>query len=101
MKKYQLDIPDSINNQIMEAHKQSSYSAKRPSQFIRHLITMGLAKYQTESNQEQKTQAPEMIQRTQSKIIPFPGVELNSETVKELFDFQIRLDNFLRETGYI
>ena len=40
--------------------------------------------------------APEAIQRTETKIIPFPGVSLNQGD-----DFQNTLDGFLKEIGYI
>jgi hypothetical protein len=40
--------------------------------------------------------APEAIQRTGTKIIPFPGVTLNHEVT-----YQNALDGFLREIGYI
>jgi len=96
MKKYQLGIPDGINNQIMKAHKQGNFSKLRTTQFIRHLITIGLAKYQTECKQEQTIQAPDIIQSTQSNIIAFPGVALNHED-----NFQNRLDEFLKEMGYV
>jgi len=95
MKKYQLGIPDGINSQIMKAHKQGSFSTLRISKFIRHLVTMGLAKYQTECKQEQATQAPKIMQHTQ-KIIPFPGVVLNNKD-----NFQNGLDEFLKEMGYV
>jgi hypothetical protein len=96
MKKYQLGIPDGINNQIIKAHKQGRFSALRTTQFIRHLITLGLANYQSECRQEQrKNEAPE-IRSIQLKIIPFPGVTLNQDD-----NFQNALGDFLKEMGYV
>jgi hypothetical protein len=40
--------------------------------------------------------APEAVQRTETKIIPFPGVTLDHEVT-----YQNALDDFLREMGYI
>jgi hypothetical protein len=40
--------------------------------------------------------APEAIRRTEAKIIPFPGVSLDTTG-----DFQNALDDFLNEIGYI
>jgi hypothetical protein len=107
MKKYVLSIPDAISDRIAKAHKQGKFSALLPSQFIKHLVTMGLDEYQTQYKAEQarretRLQAagcettPEAIQRTETKIIPFPGVTLNHEVT-----YQNALDGFLREIGYI
>ena len=107
MKQYKLSIPDAINSQITAAHEQSNFYALLPSQFIKHLITMGLKEYQAQCELEQARTgirllaagcetAPDMMpeQRTDGKIIPFPGVVLKD-------DFQNSIDCFLREIGYI
>ena len=110
MNQYKLNIPDSINSQIVTAHKQSKFSTLLPSQFIKHLVTMGLREYQVEMQCDNSRRedlkkaagcktAPEVIkpeQRTGGKIIPFPGVTTNHGE-----DFQNSLDDFLREMGYI
>ena len=107
MKKYVLSIPDAISDRIEKAHRQGKFSASLPSQFIKHLVTMGLEEYQAQEKYrdaqlETRLQAagcetaPEAIQRTEIKIIPFPGVTLNHEVT-----YQNALDGFLREIGYI
>ena len=107
MKKYVLSIPDAISDQIEKAHRQGKFSASLPSQFIKHLVTMGLEEYQAQckvgqARDETSLQvagceiAPEAIQRTETKVIPFPGVTLNHEAT-----YQNALDGFLREMGYI
>jgi hypothetical protein len=40
--------------------------------------------------------APKTIRRTETKIIPFPGVSIGREVT-----YQNALDDFLREMGYI
>jgi hypothetical protein len=40
--------------------------------------------------------APEAVRRTETKIIPFPGVSIGHEVT-----YQNALDNFLREIGHI
>jgi hypothetical protein len=63
--------------------------------------------YQTETGREKAREetrlkaagcetAPETAQRTEAKIIPFPGVSIDSEVT-----YQNALDDFLREIGYI
>ena len=108
MKKYQINIPDAIDSQITVAHKQGKFSALLPSQFIKHLITMGLREYQAEIQRDHARgkaikkaagceTAPEVIQPEQrigEKIIPFPGVTIAD-------GFQSMIDSFLREIGYI
>jgi hypothetical protein len=100
MKKYVLSIPDAISDRIEKAHKQGKFSASFPSQFIKHLVTIGLEEYQAQekySGAQLETRlqtagcetAPEVIQRTETKIIPFPGVSLPE------------LEGFLQEMGYI
>jgi len=107
MKKYVLNIPDAISDRIEKAHRQGKFSASLPSQFIKHLVTMGLEEYQAQCKvgqaiDETRLQAAgceialEAIQRTEIKIIPFPGVSLNHEVT-----CQNALDGFLREIGYI
>ena len=100
MKKYQVSIPDAMDSQITAAHKQGKFSALLPSQFIKHLIAMGLKEYQAQCEIEQAgigirlqaagcETAPDMMpkQRDGGKIIPFPGVSAG--------------DDFLREMGYV
>jgi hypothetical protein len=110
MKKYNLSIPDALSDRITEAHKHGKFSALFPSQFIKHLITMGLEEYWTQekcraAQPETRRQAAgcetalgmilELAQHTE-RIIPFPGVELNREV-----NYQNALDGFLREMGYV
>jgi hypothetical protein len=107
MKKYVLSIPDAINDRITKAHKQGKFSALPTSQFMKQLITMGLEEYDAQYKVEQARRgirlqvagyktAPEVIQRMETKIIPFPGVSLS-----DMDSFQDGLDNFLHEIGYI
>ena len=111
MKKYQINIPNAIDSQIATAHKQGKFSALLPSQFIKHLITVGLREYQIEIQCEQARRkallqeagykdapdvTPEPEQRASVKIIPFPGVSIAHEVT-----YQNALDGFLREIGYI
>jgi hypothetical protein len=109
MKKYVLSIPDAMSDRIEKAHKQGKLSASFPSQFIKHLITIGLEEYQAQEKRrdtQPKTRlqaascetAPEAIQHTETKIIPFPGASL-PEPDDDVF--QTQLDGFLREIGYI
>jgi hypothetical protein len=108
MKKYVLSIPDAISDRIEKAHRQGKFSASLPSQFIKHLVTMGLEEYQAQEKYrdaqlETRLQAagcetaPEAVQRMEIKIIPFPGVTLAAPDD----DFQTQIDGFLREIGYI
>ena len=53
-----------------------------------------MKKNQAKHKQERK-QAPEAAQRTQSKIIPFPGVVLTHDD-----DHQNAIDDFLKQMGY-
>ena len=109
MRKYQISIPNAMNSQIAAAHKKSKFSKMLLSQFIKHLITMGLKKYQIETQCEQarggtrkhtsgyetaSNMLPKPEQRSVGKIIPFPGVSI-------AYDFQNTIDCFLREIGYI
>jgi len=107
MRKYQISIPDAMNRQITAAHKKSKFSKMLPSQFIKHLVTMGLKEYQAQCEIKQENigvrnqsagcdNAPYMIpeRHTGGKVIPFPGVVLKD-------DFQSGLDDFLREIGYV
>jgi hypothetical protein len=99
-------IPEDINNQILEVRKQGKFAGK-PYQFIKHLVILGLREYQAQikseaANRETRLQAAgcetstEAVQRTEIKIIPFPGVTLSHEAT-----YQNALDDFLREMGYI
>ena len=97
-----------MDSQITAAHKQGKFSALLPSQFIIHLIDMGLSEFQVEIQCDYARRealkkaagygtAPEAIQPEQrggGKIIPFPGVSTGDE-------FQNALDDFLREMGYV
>ena len=108
MKKYQISIPDTMDSQILAAHKQGKFSALLPSQFIKYLITVGLSEFQVEIKRDHARReaikqaagcetAPQAIQPEQrpgGKILPFPGVSIVS-------DFQNSIDGFLREIGYI
>jgi hypothetical protein len=89
---YRLAFSDVTNEQILKAYKQGELSLAllRPSQFIRHLVILGLEKYQAQERNrtaqlETRLQAAgcetalEAIQRIETKIIPFPGVTLNHE----------------------
>jgi len=107
MKKYVLNIPDAISDRIAKAHKRGKLSALLPSQFIKHLVTMGLEKYQAQEKyrdvqSETHLQAvgcetaPE-LPITKAKIIPFPGVSLKESDG----GIQDMLNGFLREIGYI
>ena len=107
MRKYQINIPDAMNSQISAAHKQSKFSALLPSQFIKHLITIGLKEYHARCEIDQTNigvclqaagceTAPDKIpeQHTGRKIIPFPGVELKD-------NFHNSIDEFLKQMGYV
>jgi len=107
MKKYVLSIPDAVSDRIEKAHKQGKFSSSLPSQFIKHLVTMGLEEYQAQekyrdAQPETRLQAagcettPEPSPLPE-RIIPFPGVTLAAPDD----DFQTRIDGFLREIGYI
>jgi hypothetical protein len=80
-------------------------------EFTNYLLDLGLTKYEKSilpleqgdySGAITHLQAagcetiPEAVQRTEAKIIQFPGVTLNHEAT-----FQNELDDFLREMGYI
>ena len=107
MKKYVLSIPDAISDRIDKAHKKGKFSASFPSQFIKHLVTMGLEEYQAQEKhrdaqletclQAAGCEATPEPSPLQARIIPFPGVTM---TVPD-DDFQTQLNGFLREMGYI
>jgi hypothetical protein len=107
MKKYVLSIPSAISDRIGKAHKQGKFSALLLSQFIQHLVTMGLDEYQAQCEAEQvkegaRLQAvgceamPEAIRRKETKVIQFPGV-----TAKHEVTYQNALDGYIRELGHI
>jgi len=107
MKKYVLNIPDAISDSIEKAHKRGKFSVLLPSQFIKHLVIMGLEEYQAQE-EYRDVQMETHLQTvgcetapepplTKAKIIPFPYV-----STKEVDgDIQGILDDFLREIGYI
>ena len=111
MKKYVLNIPDAISDRIEKAHKKGKFSASLPSQFIKHLVTMGLEEYEAQEKYrdaqlETRLQAagckatPESSP-LQARIIPFPGAPLPDNSPANKDKFQNDLEGFLREIGYI
>jgi hypothetical protein len=91
-----------------------AHSGYMNSAFARIIFNIGLEKYEKvllpleagekhQPKREPRLQAagcevsPEAIQRTETKIIPFPGVSLPEQEVT----YQNALDGFLREIGYI
>jgi len=97
MKKYVLSIPEAISDRITEAHKQGKFAAFLPSQFVKHLVTMGLDEYQAQCEREEaRLQAAGRETTPEAKIITFPGVTLNHEAA-----YQNELYAFLREMGYV
>jgi len=105
MKKYVISIQDAFNDRITKAQKQGrNLSALSPSQFIKHLVGIGLEEYEHECKVEQARikarlqaagceTAPEAA-AVHGKIIPFPGVSLSDH-------FQNDINNFLLAMGYI
>jgi hypothetical protein len=106
MKKYILRIPDAISDRIEKAHKRGKFSALLLSQFIKHLVTMGLEEYQAQEkyrNEQMEThlkaagcETVPALPSTTAKIIPFPGVLKEADG-----GIQDTLEGFLHEIGYI
>jgi hypothetical protein len=78
---YRLAFSDVTNDQILRAYEREKLSMFRLSQFIRHLVILGLEEYKAMDVQLETflqaagcETAPEAIQRMETKIIPFPNV---------------------------
>jgi hypothetical protein len=103
---------EELDRRINRARLAGDMHGYTIAEFTNYLLDIGLTKYEKSilpleqgdysGAMEARLQAagcetaPEAVQRTETKIIPFPGVSL-----PEPDGFQNGLDDFLREMGYI
>ena len=101
---------NNLDERINAARLAGAHSIRTLNKFKNYLLEIGLAKYDkailplelmrqgqagTRLQAAGCETAPVVMQHTQSKIIPFPGVTMNQED-----NFQNTLDGFLREMDY-